>query len=373
MKKAITATALSAALLAGGACTAASLYKDVQLNVDGHVQRAGGFALTVADVLAAKGVVVGERDVVTPALDAPAPQGGTVSVRYSKQVTLKVDGIARSFLTTATTLDEALLSDAVAAAPAALVASSDSTGLGGARMSVPLATPLPRDGLTVQVTTPKSVVLTVGGKRSTVTTTAATVAELLVEQGLSASGADRLQPISSTPILDDQKVTLDRVTVKKKTRTVTVAYPTVKKSNSKLWKGETRVVTGGRTGKATQTYEITVVNGKVAKKVVVAEKIVAKPVTRVVQVGTRSSGHGGGLNLARAAMWDRIARCESGGNWHINTGNGYYGGLQFNLASWRSNGGRDFAAYPHQASRAEQITVANRYYAKAGTSPWTCA
>jgi hypothetical protein len=72
-------------------------------------------------------------------------------------------------------------------------------------------------------------------------------------------------------------------------------------------------------------------------------------------------------------MWDRIARCESGGNWHINTGNGYYGGLQFNLASWRANGGRDFAAYPHQATREQQITVANRYYAKAGTRPWSCA
>lgn len=81
---------------------------------------------------------------------------------------------------------------------------------------------------------------------------------------------------------------------------------------------------------------------------------------------------GAGLNLARAAMWDRIARCESGGNWQINTGNGYYGGLQFALASWRANGGTDFAAYPHKATRAQQITVANRYYAKAGLAPWGC-
>ncbi|MGC3954030.1 MAG: transglycosylase family protein, partial [Propionicimonas sp.] len=75
---------------------------------------------------------------------------------------------------------------------------------------------------------------------------------------------------------------------------------------------------------------------------------------------------------ARAAMWDRIAKCESGNRWNINTGNGYYGGLQFNKASWNANGGRDFAALPHQASRAEQITVANRYYAKAGLKPWGC-
>ena len=65
-------------------------------------------------------------------------------------------------------------------------------------------------------------------------------------------------------------------------------------------------------------------------------------------------------------MWDRIAECESGGNWSINTGNGYYGGLQFATASWLANGGDDFAPRADLASRAEQITIANRYYAKAG-------
>ena len=150
-------------------------------------------------------------------------------------------------------------------------------------------------------------------------------------------------------------------------------FDTVQKKNSSLWKGESRVLTSGKSGKASRTYRITVVNGKVTKKLVVNEVVLSKPVAQVLEIGTKTSANGVGINLARAAMWDRIARCESGGNWHINTGNGYYGGLQFNRASWNSNGGRDFAAYPHQASRAQQITVANRYYAKAGTSPWTCA
>jgi len=71
-------------------------------------------------------------------------------------------------------------------------------------------------------------------------------------------------------------------------------------------------------------------------------------------------------------MWDRIARCESTNRWNINTGNGYYGGLQFDLPTWRSVGGTDFAAYPHQATRAQQITVANRLYAQRGLQPWGC-
>jgi Transglycosylase-like domain len=66
-------------------------------------------------------------------------------------------------------------------------------------------------------------------------------------------------------------------------------------------------------------------------------------------------------------VWDRLANCESNGNWHINTGNGYYGGLQFALSTWRANGG---SGYPHNASREEQIRVAEVLRSQAGFSPW---
>jgi Transglycosylase-like domain/Putative peptidoglycan binding domain len=78
------------------------------------------------------------------------------------------------------------------------------------------------------------------------------------------------------------------------------------------------------------------------------------------------------INLARAAMWDRIAMCESSGRWHINTGNGYYGGLQFDRNTWLSVNGDDFAPRADLATRAEQITVANRLYAQRGLQPWAC-
>ena len=71
-------------------------------------------------------------------------------------------------------------------------------------------------------------------------------------------------------------------------------------------------------------------------------------------------------------VWDRVAKCESGGRWKINTHNGYYGGLQFSLGTWRSVKGQQFASKPHKASKAEQITVANRLYAKRGFKPWSC-
>ena len=60
---------------------------------------------------------------------------------------------------------------------------------------------------------------------------------------------------------------------------------------------------------------------------------------------------------ANAVNWDAVAACESGGNWAINTGNGYYGGLQFNMGTWRAYGG---SGSPHHASRSEQIRVVLR-------------
>ncbi|MGC7255690.1 transglycosylase family protein, partial [Mycobacteroides abscessus subsp. massiliense] len=70
---------------------------------------------------------------------------------------------------------------------------------------------------------------------------------------------------------------------------------------------------------------------------------------------------------ADSVNWDAVAACESGGNWAINTGNGYYGGLQFNLGTWRANGG---SGMPHHASRAEQIRVAENVLRSQGIGAW---
>jgi hypothetical protein len=77
---------------------------------------------------------------------------------------------------------------------------------------------------------------------------------------------------------------------------------------------------------------------------------------------------GGGLGDPNSyATWDALAECESGGNWQINTGNGYYGGLQFSLGSWQAVGG---TGYPHEHSRETQITMGQRLYASSGWGAW---
>ncbi|WP_225811032.1 LysM peptidoglycan-binding domain-containing protein [Streptomyces spinosus] len=78
----------------------------------------------------------------------------------------------------------------------------------------------------------------------------------------------------------------------------------------------------------------------------------------------------GNAAAADNGVWDRIAQCESGGNWHINTGNGYYGGLQFSAGTWRAYGGTAYAPTADQASRSAQIAVATRVQQAQGWGAW---
>ncbi|MDX3454800.1 transglycosylase family protein [Streptomyces sp. ME02-8801-2C] len=82
----------------------------------------------------------------------------------------------------------------------------------------------------------------------------------------------------------------------------------------------------------------------------------------------------GNAAAADSGVWDRIAQCESGGNWHINTGNGYYGGLQFSASTWRAYGGTAYAATADGASRSQQIAVATKVQGAQGWGAWpTCS
>ena len=103
----------------------------------------------------------------------------------------------------------------------------------------------------------------------------------------------------------------------------------------------------------------------------VAPKMAAATGGAVIAAGLGVSG--AGVAAADTAVWDKVAQCESGGNWSINTGNGYYGGLQFSPSTWRAFGGQEFAGNAHQATKAEQIAVAQRTLAQQGPGAWpTC-
>jgi uncharacterized protein YabE (DUF348 family) len=360
---------LAALVVAVGSIGVAHYDKAVQVSVDGQPSSVHVLGTTVADVLDKQGIEIGAHDVVVPSLGSSVDDGDHISVRYGRKLTVTVDGVTKEYWTTATTVDAAL-TDVGIRADGAVLSASRSQQLG-------------RGGLTLAVTTPKKVTFVADGKTRQVTTTSMTVFGLLADLGVTKHLDDIVSPTMPTALDDGMKVVLKRVTHQKETATEAVAYPTVKQKDSSLYKGQTKVVTPGKKGTKTVVREKTWVDGKLSRTRVLSEKVLTKPVAAVVKVGTKarpqasspSAGNtsGAGINLANAAMWDRIAQCESGGNWSINTGNGYYGGLQFSIPSWLANGGDDFASRPDLASRAEQITVANRYYAKAGLSPWGCA
>lgn len=80
-----------------------------------------------------------------------------------------------------------------------------------------------------------------------------------------------------------------------------------------------------------------------------------------------------GTQAAQADEWDNVAQCESGGKWNINTGNGYYGGLQFKQSTWDAYGGKQYAPRADLASPAEQKAVARKTLQGQGWGAWACA
>ncbi|MER7468428.1 transglycosylase family protein [Streptomyces sp. NPDC097981] len=78
----------------------------------------------------------------------------------------------------------------------------------------------------------------------------------------------------------------------------------------------------------------------------------------------------GSASAATSSEWDRVAQCESGGNWAINTGNGYYGGLQFSSSTWAAYGGKAYASQANQASKGQQIAIAEKVLKGQGKGAW---
>jgi resuscitation-promoting factor RpfB len=140
------------------------------------------------------------------------------------------------------------------------------------------------------------------------------------------------------------------------------AAPVVEREDDSLAAGETRLVREGRPGIRDVVYKFVMHNHKVVSRRTHVRDVLKKPRPKIVRVGTQEP----------YGVWDRLAGCESGGNWHINTGNGYYGGLQFSLGTWQGYGG---TGLPSQHSREEQIRIAIKLRdASGGYGAWpACA
>ncbi len=362
------AVAAAALTLTAGGVGVAYANKSVTLSVDGTSSSASVMGTTVADLLDKQGIALGAHDVVVPSPETSLSDGDLVAVRYGRKFTLNVDGKITEYWTTATSVDAALQEIGVRT-DGAVLSASRSQALG-------------REGLSMTVVHPKAITITADKKSRKVSSTAVDVAAVLKEAGITVSALDRVSPAPTTAVTDGMKVVVKRVVEKSVTTSVSIAYPTTKQKDATLYVGQSRTITKGVAGSKKVVEKQVLVDGKIESRTILSTTVVSQPKGAVVAVGTKSypaattsagNTSGGGLNTANAAMWDRIAQCESGGNWHINTGNGYYGGLQFLTSTWLSNGGGSFAPRADLASREQQITIANRLYARGGLSAWGCA
>jgi uncharacterized protein YabE (DUF348 family) len=231
--------------------------------------------------------------------------------------------------------------------------------------------PLGRQGLNLELATAKDITLVVGGKKSTPTTYALTVGDLLAERNLNIGTLDFLSAPAGTPLRDGMTVRLDRVEQRRVAKSLDVGFSTIKKKTSSLDKGETKVDRKGTEGRARVIYLVTVVNGEPTAQQTLQRDVTRDPVAQVVLVGTREPApsafsmpsSGDGLN------WAALAQCESGGNPRAVNPAGYYGLYQFSLSTWASVGG---SGNPIDASPAEQLKRAQILYARAGASQWGC-
>jgi uncharacterized protein YabE (DUF348 family) len=351
----LAAQAAVLSAVVGASVLYATLDKTVTLSVDGKTSEVHAFSRTVGDLLDKQGLSVGSKDIVAPALSSSLGEGDTIVVRYARPLTLTVDGDKRTYWTTETSVDRALSALGVRAEGASLSASRSQR--------------IDRAGLAMWLSTPKQVTIIEGGKKRKLTTVAPTVAALLTEQKLTVQPLDKLSTVPTAALREGSVVKLTRIEKKRVTKTETVAYPVTKKSSSKLFKGTTKVLKKGQTGKRSAVYEVVLTDGKVTKRTLVSSNVKDRPVAQVVQVGTkaRPSTGGGGTPSGGGLNWAALAECESGGNPRAVNSAGYYGLYQFSLSTWRAQGG---SGNPIDASAAEQTRRAQILYGKTGASSW---
>ncbi|CUR58255.1 Transglycosylase domain protein [metagenome] len=340
--------------VAGTTLGYAKMSKSVTLSLDGQAEQVSALGTTVGDVLNSEGISVGEHDVVAPSLDEQVEDGDRITVRFGRQLTLSVDGNPQTYWVTATDVDGAL--------------SQIGRTFAGADLSASRGTDISRDGMRLTVTTPKRVQIKVGrGELVTRKLAVLTVEDALRELGVKVDQDDVVKPALSTRITNGSKVVVTRIRiVTKSVEDEVIAYDTVETEDSSAYEGDDTVEREGVDGRRDVTYRLVFRNGKLSVTKVITADVTRKPVSELIAVGTKENA---ATNFAGGnSVWDALAQCESGGNWAINTGNGYYGGLQFNLGTWQAYGG---SGLPSNASREEQIRIATKLRdASGGYGAW---
>ena len=337
----VTAVVLA---LAGTTYGYNALSNSVTVSLDGEPREVTSMAGTVGEVLDAEGIEVGEHDQVVPSVDETVTEGSAISVRFGRPLEVTLDGEEQTYWTTATDVGSAL----------------EDVGLrvSGADLSVSRGGSIDRGGLSLEVVTEKTLKVKIADKKlKTHKVAALTARDALTQLGVKIDKHDKIKPGGQAELEDGDKIVYTDVrVVTKRVKNEAIDFTTVEREDSSKLEGQTSVVRSGEKGLRDVTYRITYRNGELVARKVLKQEVLDSPLSAIVSVGTKEAAPAANF-AGGGTVWDSLAQCESGGNWAINTGNGYYGGLQFNLGTWQSYGG---TGYPHQASRETQIAVATR-------------
>ncbi len=295
-----------------------TLNHTVTLSLDGQEREVSTMGGTVGEVLESEGIEVTDKDKVFPSVDESVSEGSEISVHFGRPVELTVDGETETHWVTATEVGDAL-------------AQIGDRYL-GADLSISRGGEIDREGLELEVVTPKKLTFAIAGKKTQ------------LEDG-------------------DKVVFTDIRIVTKRVKNEAIDFSTIERADDSLLEGKTSVVRAGEEGARDVTYRITYRNGELVARKVVKQQVLDEPLDAIVKVGTKEQPAPTTNFASGGTVWDALAKCESGGNWAINTGNGYYGGLQFSLSTWQGYGG---PGYPHEQSRETQIMIAERVRAATG-------
>ncbi|CKI31384.1 resuscitation-promoting factor RpfB [Mycolicibacterium smegmatis] len=333
---------------------AVASHKTVTLSVDGAPMTVTTMKSRVIDIVEENGFEVSDRDDLFPAATETVHQSDTIVLRRSRPLEVSLDGEGtKQVWTTASTVDEAL----------AQLRMTDKAPAAASRGSrVPLA------GMALPVVSPKTVQIDDGGKVSTVHLAAPNVAGLLEAAGVPLEQNDKVVPAASSPVVDGMQIQVTRMRIEKVTERLPLAPGNERIEDPTMNMSRQVVEDPGAPGLQDVTFAIAKVNGVETGRLPVANQVIEPARNGVLRVGAKpgtevppvSNGH----------TWDALAQCEAGGNWAINTGNGFYGGVQFDQNTWERNGGLRYAPRADLATREEQIAIATVTQSRQGWGAW---
>ncbi|MFE9325145.1 transglycosylase family protein [Nocardia sp. NPDC052278] len=337
-----------------GAAMAIVNRKTVTVVVDGEQMTQTTMSRNVSGVLKAAGFDVNDRDLVRPALAAAITDGATITYNRAREVAISLDGkpekVWSTGLTAGDVVDQLHLPREVFVSPAR-------------------NEKLPLEGAALQIASPRAVSLLDGiGNPVDVRLAAPTVGEFLTAAGIPLIEQDTVEPAATTPLTDGLRIVVTRQRVENKVETVPLDPPENVIEDPTLNMSRTVVESQGAPGVQDVTFAVTMVNGQEVSRRPIASNVKVTAQPKTVRKGAKP---GTEVPPVRDGdIWDALARCESTGNWGINTGNGYFGGIQFDQGTWERQGGLKYAPRADLATREEQIAIAEVTRARQGWGAW---